>query len=126
MAKKIFKYQGKTIEELQGLTLNELADIFPSDVRRRIKRGFSDEEKHVMALLDAGKNNIKTHARTLLILPSMVGKTIACHRGNNFDSILITDEMIGHRLGEFSLSRKRMTHGNAGVGATRSSSTPSK
>lgn len=115
-----------TIEELQGLTLNELADIFPSDVRRRIKRGFNDEEKHVMDLLDAGKDNVKTHARTLLILPSMVGKTIGVHRGNSFDNVLIIEEMIGHRLGEFSLSRKRMTHGNAGVGATRSSSTPSK
>ena len=45
MAKKEFKYRGKNLQELQAMSLKELADVMPSAVRRRIKRGLTDQQK---------------------------------------------------------------------------------
>ncbi|MEM2861057.1 MAG: ribosomal protein S19 family protein, partial [Nitrososphaerota archaeon] len=64
---------------------------------------------------------IRTHAREMVILPEMVGLTIHVHNGKEFIPVQITPEMIGHRLGEFSITNKRVQHGRPGVGATKSS-----
>lgn len=121
MAKKIFKLQGKTIEELQALSMDELKPMLNSAARRKMNRGFTEQEKIFLEKIKV-KNNVKTHCRDMLIFPFMVNKTIKVFRGNSFEDIMIQPEMIGHRLGEFALSRKRVTHGGMGVGASRSSS----
>lgn len=120
MAKKIFSYRGKTVEELQTLSVKEFAELAVSSVRRKIKRGFTDQEKIFLKKLDK-KTKIKTHCRDMIILPSMVGKTIGIHNGKAFVDILIEPEMVGHVLGEYSLSRKMSKHSSPGVGASRSS-----
>lgn len=120
MAKE-FLYHGKNLEELKKLSLNEFAEVLPSAQRRKIKRGFTEEEKHFIAKIEK-KDNVKTHQRTIIVLPSMVGKTIKLHNGKTFQPIIIQEEMIGHILGEFALTRKRTEHNAPGVGATRSSS----
>jgi small subunit ribosomal protein S19 len=51
----------------------------------------------------------------------MVGKTIEIYNGKVFNRVEIIPEMVGHYLGEYSLTRGRVSHGSAGVGATRSS-----
>jgi small subunit ribosomal protein S19 len=51
----------------------------------------------------------------------MVGKKIEVHNGKAFENVEIMPEMVGHYLGEFALTRGRVQHGAAGVGATRSS-----
>jgi small subunit ribosomal protein S19 len=61
------------------------------------------------------KNNVKTHRREMIVLPKMVGKTIQIHNGKGFESVTITEDMIGHYFGEFSLTRKRAVHTNIGV-----------
>ena len=71
------------------------------------------------------KNNVKTHVRDLLILPSMIGKTILIHNGKTFLPLMITEEMLGRTLGDFSLTRNRVSHSSPGVGATKSSSSVS-
>ena len=58
----------------------------------------------------------------MIILPEMVGRMIKIHNGKDFTPIKIEAEMIGHKFGEFVLTRKRVTHSSPGVGATRSSS----
>lgn len=50
---------------------------------------------------------ITTHSRNTLIIPALLDKTINIHVGNNFASILITTDMLGHKLGEFALTRKK-------------------
>lgn len=65
---------------------------------------------------------IKTHNREMVIVPAMLGKTIGIYNGKDFIKINIMEEMLGHRLGEFSLTRKQVKHGTAGIGATKSSS----
>ena len=57
----------------------------------------------------------------MIILPLMVGKTINVYNGKEFVAVRVTTEMLGHRLGEFALTRKRVQHHAPGVGATRSS-----
>jgi small subunit ribosomal protein S19 len=119
MAKKIFTYRGKTLEELQALSLTQVAELLPSFARRKmIRRGFTEAEKRFLARLQT-KNGLKTHCRDMVILPSMVTKTIKVAKGNGFDDVIITPEMIGHRLGEFAPTRKRVSHGAAGIGATK-------
>lgn len=54
---------------------------------------------------------IKTWARASDISPEMVGYTFSVHNGKDFISVRVTEEMIGHKLGEFSLSRKFVRHG---------------
>jgi len=73
-------------------------------------------------VMKAGDGEIvKTHCRDMIILPSFVGKTIGVHNGKEFQPVKIQPEMIGHYLGEFALTRKRVKHSGPGVGATRSS-----
>jgi small subunit ribosomal protein S19 len=57
----------------------------------------------------------------MIVLPEMVGKEVEVHAGRDFVKISILPEMIGHYLGEFVGTRKRVKHGVAGIGATRSS-----
>lgn len=120
MAKKEFLFRGKTIDELKSLSLNEFADLLKSRERRKIKRGFTEEEKKLIKELEK-KNSVKTHCRDAIILPLMVGKTIMVHNGKEFVQVIVTSEMLGHRLGEFALTRRRVQHHAPGVGATKSS-----
>ncbi len=54
---------------------------------------------------------IKTWSRACVISPEMVGFTFGVHNGKDFVSVLVTEEMVGHRLGEFSPTRKFNRHG---------------
>ncbi len=121
MAKKEFTWLGMKEDEITALDLDAFIDLAPSRVRRTLKRGFSDAQKAFLKRLSSGENNIKTHCRDLPVLPSMIGKTIQIYNGKEFKSITITAEMLGHFLGEFSVTRKNVSHSGAGVGATRSS-----
>lgn len=54
---------------------------------------------------------IKTWARASQIAPEMVGFTFAVHTGKNFEDVLVSEEMVGHRLGEFAPTKKFLRHG---------------
>ena len=114
MALNVFKFKSKTIEELQSLSASEFVELLPARQRRCYKRGFSDEKVKFLSKLEK-KNNVKTHLRDMFIFPSMVGKTVQIHTGKGFQAIIITEEMIGHFLGEYALTRKRAAHTSMGV-----------
>jgi len=57
----------------------------------------------------------------MIIVPQMVGWTIYVHNGKEFIPFLVTIEMLGHCLGEFSYTRQKVQHSAPGIGATRSS-----
>ena len=115
-----YTYRGKIISELQELSLEEFAELLPSRERRSIKRGFTDGQKKVLHEFKEGQK-VRTHHRDMIILPEMIGKAIEIHNGKQFVSVDLQPEMIGHRFGEFAPTRSKVTHGSAGVGATRSS-----
>jgi len=81
---------------------------------RSLKKGpFIDENlmKKIKALKIGDKTIIKTWARASMISPEMVGFNIGVHNGKDHITVLITEDMIGHRLGEFSPTRKFRVHG---------------
>jgi len=118
MARKEFTYRGKNVEELQALSMDELSLLFPSSERRKMRRGFSKEEQNLLKKL-AKRDRVKTHAREMIILPSMIGKTLLVHNGKEWIPVLVTIEMVAHRLGQFALTRKMTKHGSAGVGVKK-------
>jgi small subunit ribosomal protein S19 len=123
---KKFTFRGLGIEELQKLSLDEFAELLPSRERRVIRRGFSPKHKRLLERVRKARERgdtkpIRTHLRDMVILPEMVGLKFGIHNGKEFVVVEIIPEMIGHRLGEFSQTRKKVTHGAPGIGATRSS-----
>lgn len=118
---KEFTYRGKTTEELKKMDLKEFAGLLRSRERRRIKRGFTEDQKKILAAVRAGKNNIKTHVRDMLIVPEMIGLVFKIHSGKEYVIVTIQGDMIGHYLGEFAMTRKKVSHGSPGIGATKSS-----
>ncbi|MBN1622298.1 MAG: 30S ribosomal protein S19 [Endomicrobiales bacterium] len=84
---------------------------------RSTKKGpYIDEKltKKIQVLNDTGqKKVIKTWARACMITPDFVGHTIAVHNGRKFLPIFITEQMVGHRLGEFAPTRFFKGHGEA-------------
>ncbi|HLG25294.1 MAG TPA: 30S ribosomal protein S19 [Candidatus Gracilibacteria bacterium] len=105
---------------------------------RSAKKGpFMDEKlvKKVEALNTSGqKKIIKTWARDCVISPDFVGHTFAVHNGKQHVPVFVTENMVGHRLGEFSPTRKFKGHGGklakevaaaaAGAGAPAPSAAP--
>lgn len=128
MEKKEFTYRGKTIEELKKLDVREFSKYLPARKRRTVLRQFHEIEKFVSRCKEKQAKNklIKTHDRTIVIVPQMIGMKIGVYNGKTFIPVQIVNEMLGHVLGEFSLTRGRINHGSAGVGATKGSRAKSK
>lgn len=81
---------------------------------RSLKKGpYIDAKliKKVTALSADDRTVIKTWARASVITPEMVNRTIAVHNGRVHVPVLITENMVGHKLGEFALTRKFRKHG---------------
>lgn len=82
---------------------------------RSLKKGpFADE--HLLKKVDKlnqenKKEVIKTYSRRSTIFPSFVGHTFAVHNGKDFIPVYVTEEMVGHKLGEFAPTRKFGGHG---------------
>jgi small subunit ribosomal protein S19 len=82
---------------------------------RSLKKGpFIDFklEKRVLEMNESGKKSvIKTWSRRSVISPDIVGHTIAVHNGNKFIPVYVTENMVGHKLGEFAPTRIFRGHG---------------
>ncbi len=120
MAKE-FKWRGKNEDELKNMDMKEFMELIPARQRRSLKRGFTEPQKKLLKRIDRGDKNIKTHCRDMIILPKMLGLTLRVYNGKEFVMVIIEPLMLGHYLGEFSHTRKPVTHSAAGIGATRSS-----
>ncbi len=71
-------------------------------------------DKKVSAMNESGKKTVlKTWARASMISPDFVGHTIAVHNGNKFIPVYITENMVGHKLGEFAHNRTDRVHAGA-------------
>ncbi|APW98811.1 30S ribosomal protein S19 [Halobiforma lacisalsi AJ5] len=122
-----FTYRGHTLDELQDMELEEVAELLPARKRRSIERGLSVEKQKLLEeAREKGEEEtanapIRTHLRDMPILPEFVGLTFEVHNGQSFERVYVEPEMIGHYLGEFQLTRTSVEHGQAGIGATRSS-----
>jgi small subunit ribosomal protein S19 len=123
---KEFRYRGYTVEQLNSMSTEAILQLLPSRARRSLNRGISDDKRKLLEDVRSQKDGklegqIKTHARDMVILPVMVGATVGVYTGKEFLSIQIKPEMIGHYLGEYAITNKKVVHGTPGIGASRSS-----
>lgn len=124
-----FKYRGYTLDELKRMNMDKFIQLLPARARRSLKRGLPPRQKKLLERLrrayrakKRGKDlTTRTQVRDMLIFPEMVGLKIAVYNGKEFNRVEILPDMIGHYLGEFALTRRRVSHGSPGIGATRSS-----
>jgi len=84
-------------------------------VSRSLKKGpYVDEKvlRKVMRQKDTGdRDAIKTWARACTIIPDFVGHSFLIHNGRTFEKLFVTEDMVGHKLGEFALTRTFRGHG---------------
>ena len=126
--KKDFTYRGKSLDELKKLDVREFAKYLKSRQRRSVLRQFhliEDFVSRAKIKISRGKP-VRTHQRDIIIVPEMVGMKIDMHNGKSFVPVIITGDMIGHVFGEFALTRSRVKHSKAGIGATKGSKFKSK
>ncbi|WP_336024584.1 30S ribosomal protein S19 [Halobellus salinisoli] len=122
-----FTYRGHTLDELQEMSLDEVAELLPARQRRTIERGLTVQQEKLLETAREGdvqetaNDPIRTHLRDMPVLPEFVEKTFEVYNGQSFERVRVEPEMIGHYLGEFQLTRNSVEHGQAGIGATRSS-----
>ena len=85
---------------------------------RSLKKGPFVDQKLLMkidAMSESGKKKpIKTWSRRSMITPDFVGHTFLVHNGKDFISVYVSENMVGHKLGEYSPTRKFATHGGLG------------
>ena len=121
-----FLFRGLSKEELDNTSLEKLFQLFNSRQRRSLTRGITDGKRKLIEEMKSAKAGklktpIKTHLRDLIILPYMVDVTVNVFSGKEFVPLTIRTEMVGHYLGEYVITNKRVNHGAPGVGASRSS-----
>ena len=126
-----FQYRGVDLENLLKMADNKLVDLYPARQRRRLNNtGLKPKYQNLRAKLRKARKGlqvgekpvpVKTHLRNAIIMPDMIGSVVAIFNGKVFNPVEIRAEMIGHYLGEFSLTYKPVRHGRPGIGATSSS-----
>jgi small subunit ribosomal protein S19 len=125
-----FKFKGYSADQVQKISIEKLMPLLNSRQRRSLDRRLStymtDEKRKFredLKLSREGKltSPLKTHLRDMIILPDMIGLNVLVHNGKEFVSFTIRAEMVGHYLGEYSITNKRVQHGSPGVGSSRSS-----
>jgi small subunit ribosomal protein S19 len=110
------------------MSMDEFIRMLPSRQRRSLTRGLTADQRTLMELIRNYRRTkakdakpIKTHCRDMVIIPEMVGLNLLIHSGKEFVSLDIKPEMLGHYVGEFIITNKKVLHGTPGIGASRSS-----
>ena len=131
--KKAFKkstYRGIELEKLIEYPMDALVKLFRARQRRRFAHGIHQRYDRLIKKLRKAKKEtpygekpkpVRTHLRNCIVVPEMVGSIVDVYGGKYWNSVEVKADMIGHYLGEFSLTYKPIKHGKVGVGATRSS-----
>jgi small subunit ribosomal protein S19 len=117
-----FEMRGKSLEEIKAMSIEEFMGFITSRERRALKRGFTEYQKKLLEKIRKDPKKFhRTRCRDMVIIPEMIGIKMGVHNGKEYATVEIRPEMIGHRLGEFALTRKTVKHSAPGFGATRSS-----
>ncbi len=129
MAVREFSYRGVAVNQLLEMPMDDFIKLLPSRQRRSLKRGLSPSQRTLLEKIrkvrshpaEGKQTSLKTYSRDMIILPEMIGLTIGVYNGKEFTPIEIAPEMIGHYLGEYAYTCKKVQHGAPGLKATRSS-----
>nr|ABX44787.1 putative 40S ribosomal protein RPS15 [Flustra foliacea] len=127
---KKFTYRGVDLDQLLDMSNTQLAEMYCARLRRRFNRGLKRKHDGLLKRLRKAEKEcpalekpecVKTHLRNMIIFPEMIGSVVGIYQGKTFNQVEIKPEMIGHYLGEFSITYKPVKHGRPGIGATHSS-----
>merc|ERR1711872_780466 len=125
-----FTYRGVDLDQLLDFNQEQLMELFRCRIRRRFSRGMTRKPMALVKRLRKAKKEappmekpevVKTHLRNMVVIPEMIGSIVGVYNGKTFNQVEIKPEMVGHYLGEFSISYKPVKHGRPGIGATHSS-----
>jgi len=131
---KKFTYRGVDLDKILDMKREEFLQLLPGRIQRKFSRmGNSDSSKAFLRKvtsflkklrkakqgLQHGEKPeaVKTHLRTMVILPEMIGSVAGVYNGKVFINVEVKPEMLGHYLGEFALTYKPISHGRAGMGS---------
>merc|ERR1711902_105428 len=125
-----FTFRGVDLDQLLDMNNEGLMELFTCRIRRKFSRGLKRKPMALIKKLRKKKKEapvnekpdvVKTHLRNMIVVPEMTGSIVGVYNGKVFTQVEIKPEMIGHYLGEFSISYKPVKHGRPGIGATHSS-----
>ncbi|KAJ2162386.1 40s ribosomal protein S15 [Coemansia sp. RSA 552] len=125
-----FSFRGVDLDQLLDVPSEQFMDMVSCRARRKFKRGLKRKPMGLIKKLRVAKQNapdnekpeaVKTHLRNMIIVPEMIGSVVGVYNGKVFNQVEIKPDMIGHYLGEFSITYKPVRHGRPGMGATHSS-----
>ncbi|GFQ74885.1 40S ribosomal protein S15 [Trichonephila clavata] len=125
-----YTYRGVDLDQLLDMSNTQLMELLSARARRNIAKGLKRKPLGLIKKLRKAKKEagplekpevVKTHLRNMIIMPEMVGSIVGVYNGKSFNQVEIKPEMIGHYLGEFSITYKPVKHGRPGIGATHSS-----
>ncbi|KXB08490.1 30S ribosomal protein S19 [candidate division MSBL1 archaeon SCGC-AAA382M17] len=110
------------------MSLEDFSELLQARERRFIQRGLPPRQRKLLNRVRKVRKKenpeeefLRTHCRDMIILPEMVGLRFGVYNGEDFSTVEVKPRMIGHRLGEFAITRKKVKHSTPGIGATRSS-----
>lgn len=122
---KSFYYRGIEVQNLIGIPKVELLEMLHARARRKFVRGLKPGALHLLKRLRKAKKNaaegekpepIKTRVRDMIIVPEMVASVVCVYNGKTYITVDIKPDMVGHYLGEFSITYKPVRHGKAAQG----------
>ncbi|OUT24496.1 40S ribosomal protein S15 [Pichia kudriavzevii] len=123
---KSFSFKGVELDQLLELSTEDFAKLCDARVRRRFSRGLGTKPMHLINKLRKAKVNapanekpavVKTHLRNMIVVPEMIGSVVGIYNGKVFNTVEIKPEMVGHYLGEFSITYNPVQHGKASTGS---------
>ncbi len=116
------KFRGIEEGKLRDMDIKEFRGLLKSRQKRSLSRGMTEDQKKLLKRIKKNPGKFhKTRSREMIIVPQMLDTKIGIHNGKEYVAIDIKPEMLGHRLGEFAVTRKKVSHSSPGFGATRSS-----
>ncbi|QLG73215.1 hypothetical protein HG535_0E02990 [Zygotorulaspora mrakii] len=125
---RTYSYRGVDLEQLLELSNEEFVKLAPARIRRRFARGLGSKSEGFTKKLRAAKlaceenekpAAVRTHMRNMVIFPEMIGSVVGIYNGKSFNQVEIRPEMVGHYLGEFSITYTPVRHGRAGATTSR-------
>merc|ERR1719360_237949 len=121
---KKYSYRGIDLDKLLDMSNQDLMELFRSRQRRKFSRGVGRKTVTLLKKLRKAKRDtsygdkpeaVKTHLRNMVIVPEMIGSVAGVYNGKQYINVEVKPEMVGHYLGEFSITYKPIKHGRAGM-----------
>merc|ERR1712060_47005 len=128
---KKYSYRGIDLDKLLDMSNQDLMELFRARQRRKFSRGIGRKTTTLLKKLRKAKRETaygekpvpcKTHLRNMVMVPEMIGSVVGVYNGKQYLNVEVKPEMVGHYCGEFSITKKPIKHGRAGMGSTKSAS----